>query len=61
MSTTAGPLSCLFARMTRVPDATGIESYLQNLFGVLGADPVRGRELLARFVASVTPWIHPRS
>lgn len=47
--------------MTRVHDATGSESYLQNLFGVLGADPVRGRELLARFVASVTPWIHTRS
>ena len=36
-----------------IPDATVIASYLKNLFPLLGRDPVRGREILARFVAPI--------
>ncbi len=36
-----------------VPDATTIAGYLRNLFPLLERDPVRGREILARFVAPI--------
>lgn len=32
-----------------LPHPTAVAGYLKNLFAVLDGDPVRGRELLARF------------
>ena len=37
-----------------LPSPTVIASYLQNLFTLLETDPARGRELLARYVGSIT-------
>ena len=36
-----------------IPDQAAIAGYLKNLFAVLETDPLRGRELLARFVSPV--------
>ncbi len=36
-----------------VPHPSAIAGYLKNLFAVLETDPVRGREILSRFVAPV--------
>ena len=36
-----------------IPDQATVAGYLKNLFAVLETDPVRGRELLSRFVSPV--------
>jgi site-specific DNA recombinase len=44
-----------------LPHPTAIAGYLKNLFTLLETEPVRGREILARFVAPIvmTPEIEP--
>lgn len=44
-----------------LPNPTAIAGYAKNLFTLLETDPVRGREILARFVAPVvmTPEVAP--
>ncbi len=44
-----------------LPHPAAIAGYARNLFALLETDPVRGREILARFVAPVvmTPEVAP--
>ena len=47
------PADATPAAQQPVPDSATIRRYLSNLFGVLEADPARGRELLAKHVRPV--------